>query len=294
MKKIIFLILILINIAVFANNEDWRSLIVAQFREISEPLFNYGEATKPQFDTFYTNMVESYPVQMQAEKALEYTINRFEGASDYVLKNAELWNGQISSNPKLSTLVSLAINSPLIEVRMAGFEIYLAQYSLDKSVEQIDELLNKFNRNPEKHAAYSLWVISIIAARGVDRDRVFDELLYHTTDINTAIRKSAVNALSRFGGEEVVVPLLEIAQYDSSPIIQERAFCGLAQTGTLNIAERYSALTGLLKIAQDPQSNQQTLDWTYQALKEISHIYNIADDWYLWEIKLSEKGLTLE
>lgn len=288
MKKLTFLILLLISMIVVASNENWRNLVIAQFREISEPLFDYGEATKPQFDTFYTAMVENSPVQQQAEKALEYSINRFEGASDYVLENAGIWKGEIKTNKKLRTLIDLAVNSPLIEIRMAGFEMYLAQYNLDKSVEQIDILLEKLDTNPKKWAAYTFWAIAAIAARGIDRDRVFDELLYGTTDSNPAIRKSAVDGLSRFGGEEVVVPLLEIAQYDSSPIIQERAFCGLASSGTLNIAERYSALTGLLKIAQDTQSNQQTLDWTYQALKEISHIYNIEDDPNLWDEQLQE------
>ncbi|VAW18427.1 hypothetical protein MNBD_BACTEROID05-106 [hydrothermal vent metagenome] len=291
MKKIIFLILILINVVVFANNEDWRNLVIAQFREISEPLFNYGEATQPQFDIFYTDMVERYPTQMQAEKALEYAINRFDGASDYVLENAEIWKGQISNSTKLNTLIDLAVNSPLIEVRMAGFEMYLAENNFDKTEEQIDNILQRFQKAPEKNAGWAMWAIGAIAARGIDRDRVFDELIYTTTDPNPEIRRSAVNGLSRFGGEEVVLPLLEIAQYDSSPIIQERAFCGLAQTGTLNVAERYSALSGLLSIAQDPQSNQQTLDWTYQALKEISHIYTLADESDLWEKKLKSLNL---
>jgi len=287
----IFLILLVVNVAVFASNESWRNLVIAQFREIAEPLLEHGDATKPQFDTFYTAMVENMPVQEQAEKSLEYAINRFGGAADYVMTNAELWKGSISNSQKLNTLVDLAVNSPLIETRMAGFEMYLAANNLEKSVTQIDDILKRFEKKPEKNANWSMWAIAAIAVRGIDRNRVFDELLYNTTDYNPKIRRWAVDGLSRFGGEEVIIPLLEIAQYDSSPIIQERAFCGLAQTGTLNLAERYSALPGLLKIAQDENTNKQTLDWVYQALREISHIYNIPNKAELWEKILIEKDL---
>jgi hypothetical protein len=291
MKKIIFTVLILINVVVFASNENWRNLVIAQFREISEPLFEHGQATKPQFDTFYTVMVEGFPIQQQAEKSLEFAINRFEGASEYVIENAQLWNGDIQYTKRLNTLVDLAVNSPLIETRMAGFEMYLSANRLEKTVGQIDNIIMRFERNPEANAPWSMWAIAAIAARGVDRDRVFDELLFQTSSNNPKIRRWAVDGLSRFGGEEVVVPLLEIAQYDSSPIIQERAFCGLASSGTLNVAERYSALKGLLEIAQDSNTNQQTLSWVFQALKEISHIYSLDDDIESWEKKLTELSL---
>jgi hypothetical protein len=291
MKKIIFAVLILINVVVFASNDNWRNLVIAQFRDIAEPLFDHAEATKPQFDTFYTDMVEGFPIQMQAEKALMYAINRFAGSSDYIFENAEHWKGHINKTTKLSTLIDIALEAPLIETRMAGFELYLAENNLDKSEEQVDILLDKMLKNPERNAPWSMWAMAMIAARGVDRDRIFDELVYQTTNPNNEIRRWAVDSLAKFGGEEIVVPLLEIAQYDESPYIQERAFCGLAQSGTLNVNERYSALPGLLKIAQDSQSSQQTLDWVYQALKEISNIYNLENNSKVWAKKLSELEL---
>lgn len=291
MKKIILLVFILLNVVAFANSENFRNLIISQFREISEPLYDHAEATKPQFDKFYSDMVERYPLQLRAEKSLEFTINRYIGSADYIFENAELWKGQIESSTKLATLIKIALNAPLIETRMAGFELYLAQYNLEKSEQQIDKLLIKIENNPEKNAPWSMWAMATIAARGIDRERVFSELLYATTDPNDNIRQWAVDALARFGGEEVVVPLLDIAQYDQSPIIQERAFCGLAQSGTLNIAERYSALPGLLEIIQDNNSNQQTLNWAYQALKEISHVYNIDNNPESWQQKLQQLNI---
>ena len=286
MKKIIVLIMLLISVAVVASNKQLRSYVVSQFRSIIEPLFEHGEATEPQFDSFYAAMVEELPIQARAERALELSINRFVGASNYIMDNAQDWRGEMKRNQKLTTLIDTAINSPLIEIRMAGFEIYLAQFDLEKSVEQVDNLLIRFEKNPEGSGPWVMWSMALIGARGVDRERIFDELLIATENPNDKIRRWAVDALARFGGEEVIGPLLDIASNDFSPIIQERAYCGLAQTGTLHVLERYSALPRLLEIAKDPQSSDQTLSWVYQALKEISNFYDIPNDPRKWQKRL--------
>ena len=46
--------------------------------------------------------------------------------------HAQSWRGQIKPNERLTALVTTAINSPMIEVRMAGLEAHLAQYNLYK------------------------------------------------------------------------------------------------------------------------------------------------------------------
>lgn len=286
MKKYTLLFMLLASVGVFAANEQVRNFVITQFRTIVEPLFAKGEATQPKFDAFYAAMVEQLPPQQRAERALELTINRFVGAADYVLENAQLWRGQIKTNPRLEALITTAVNAPLIEIRMAGFELYLAEYDLEKSVAQVDYLLKQFNRSPEKNAAGSLWASAAIAARGIDRKRVFDEIIAATESNNDTIRQGAVEALSRFGGQEIIQPLLSIARYDSSSYIQERAFCGLAQTGTLHVIERYAALPGLLEILRDPYTTEQQLSWVYQALKEISSFYDVAEDPDEWQERL--------
>jgi len=293
MKKIIIALLLIISVAVAANNDKFRTLIATQFRAIVEPLLEKGEATQPQFDAFYAEMVENLPTELRAEKALELAINRFVGATDYIIAHAQDWRGHVVRNPKLSALITTAINAPLIEIRMAGFEIYLAQYDLDKSEEQIDILLQRFENNPEGNGPWALWSMAVIGARGISRERIFDELLFATEIENTTIRRWAVDSLAKFGGEEVVMPLLQIAAYDSSPIVQERAFCGLAQSGTLHVIERYNALEGLLVIIRDDESTQQTRDWAFQALKEISNFYDIPDNADKWEKRLIEVDMIL-
>ena len=288
MKKYTLMFLLLASLGVFAGSEQVRNFVITQFRAIVDPLFAEGEATQPKFDAFYAAMVAELPPQQRAERALELTINRFVGASDYILENAQSWRGEIETNPRLETLTTTALNAPLIEIRMAGFELYLAQYDLEKSVEQINHLLNQFERHPEKNAAGSLRAMAASAARGIDRERVFDEIMAATESNNDTIRRGAVEALARFGGQEIIEPLLYIARNDSSSYIQERAFCGLAQTGTLHVIERYDALPGLLQTLRDPYSSGQQQGWVYQALKEISSFYDVAEDPDEWEKRLLE------
>ena len=84
------------------------------------------------------------------------------------------------------------------------------------------------------------------------------------------------------------IPYLIKLLDDPSPVVRERAFCGLAQSGTLHVAERYEALPGLLAIARDPESSAQTLDWTYQALREISNFHELPNEPVVWEERLLE------
>lgn len=286
MRRYLFIFLLVASVGVFASSEQARNYVITQFRSIVDPLFGEGEATQPQFDAFYAAMVEELPPQQKAERALELAINRFVGATDYILANAQTWRGEIETNPRLETLVTTALNAPLIEIRMAGFEVYLAQNDLEKSVEQIDHLHKQFERRPEKNAAGSLWAMAAIAARGIDRERVFDAIMAASESDNKTIRRAAVEALARFGGQEIIQPLLDIARHDSSSYIQERAFCGLAQTGTLHVIERYDALPGLLETLRDPYSTEQQHDWVYQALKEISNFYDVAENPDEWEKRL--------
>src|SRR5450432_2208624 len=127
MSRMLALALCLITAGAFAGSPALRSAAIAQLRSIAEPLFEQGEATEPNFDAFYADMVEALPLQERAERALELAINRYAGAAEYVLQNAQSWRGQVKPNDRMTVLLNTAINAPLIEVRMAGFEVHLAQ-----------------------------------------------------------------------------------------------------------------------------------------------------------------------
>ncbi len=291
MARVIILVLCLITTAAFATSSDLRAVALEKLRAIAEPLFQHGESTAPHFDAFYTDMVESLPPQERAERALELAINRFTGAADYVTTHAASWSGTIKPTERLTALIRTAVESPLIEVRMAGFEVNLAEYSIQKTNQSVDDLLKALNEDPKKFGPWSLWNLALIGARGVDRERIFHNLVFFSHATDASLRQHAVDALAKLGGAEAVSPLLDVAAHDQDSSVRERAFCGLAESGTLLLAERYMAVPGLLAIAQDPNADKQTHMWTYQALREITGVHNLPDDPDAWRPQLERLRL---
>lgn len=282
MKRLVCLVLCFSCVAAFAANEDLRSLAISRLRSVAEPLFDHGESTAPRFDAFHAGMIAALPPQQRAERALELAINRTDGAAEFVVRSAQGWRRQIAPSDTLTVLISTAMNAPRLETRMAAYEIHLAAYDLDKTSEQVDRLLARLRDDPREAGPWVLWTIGVLGARGVDRERVFDELRIATHIGDDRLRGWAVDALAKFGGEEIIAPLLEIAAHDQSDAVRERAYCGLAQSATLHIAERYGAIAGLLAIAEDPRTDAQGRSWSYQALREISGLYDVAEDPVAW------------
>ncbi len=291
MSRILLILLSLATAAAFAASPDLRAAAMTQLRSIAEPLFERGAATEPQFDAFYAGMIEALPPQDKIERALELAINRRDGAAEYVMRNAQSWRGQFTSTPRLRTLINTSADAPLIETRMAGFEIYLAQYGLEKSPAEVDRMLQQMAADPGQSSAWALWNIGVLGARGVDRERGLRELLSALNSGDQPLRRSALEALARFGGAEIIAPLLEIATHEPDPALRERAFCALAQSGTLLVAERYKAVPGLLAIVEDTQSDKQSVLWAYQALREITGSYAEANDAAKWRDRLQQAGL---
>ena len=294
MRRWIVPLLLIVTSGAFATIPTLREAAVQQWRSISAPLFGHGDATDARFDDFYAAMVEDLPPQQRAQRALELSINRSDGAAEYVAREAAGWIGQITPSPRLDALVEAAMSAPRIETRMAGFEVFLASFGLHKTSAQADQLLVRWDENPVQNGPWMMWALAMLGARGVDRERIYARLLEATQLSDVPQRKAAVDALARLGGAEIVDPLLSIAASDPSPIVRERAFCSLASTGTLLLAERYQAVPGLLFIAESPRSDQQTRGYSYQALKEITNFYELPADPGIWRDKLAAVGLLAE
>lgn len=66
--------------------------------------------------------------------------------------------------------------------------------------------------------------------------------------------------------------------------VQERAASSLAQSGIPSRVERMKAVPGLIELADDPTLNDQTRNWVYQALREITgqRLPNDTSQWRLW------------
>jgi len=282
MQRLLILLSTLLAAAALAASPALRQATIAGLRAIAEPLFDHGVASEPQFDAFYTGMVEAMSPQQKAEQALQMAINRRVGAAEYLIANAPGWTGQFQPSPTLAALLLVAGDSPLIEVRMAAMELSLAQYGLEKSPDQIDQLLQRLQNDPENSSAWALWNIGVLGARGVQRERVFATLSQALRSADDNQRHWAVEGLAKFGGVEIIGPMLDTAANEASAYIRERAFCALAQSGTLQLVERYEAVPGLFAIASDPRSDPQSRGWAYQALREITEtgdLPNLPEPW---------------
>ena len=289
--RLIVLTLGLSTAGVFATGNELHVTSIQQTNNGIPLPMQTGISTDPRLDPFYADMMEAMPPQQRAEQALQMAINRSAGATDYVTLNAEHWRGQLKSDERLAAIILVAMNSPRLEIRMAGFEVQLAIDGVAKTPQEVEHLIQRLHEDPRGVGPWELWHLAVLGARGVDRERIFSVLVANTRDDSYELRRWAVVALGMFGGAGVIDPLLSTAANDRVPSIRETAFCALAQSATLQLAERYRAIPGLLAIAQDLGSDQQNIDWSYQALREITNIRDLPEEPTAWRARLQSLRL---
>jgi HEAT repeat protein len=209
--------------------------------------------------------------QSQAELLLERSINHYRGANDEMVERLNGWRGKIKlDNTRLNNLFMTALNSDDLRVRAAAIEVDIAARDLEKSPATVDALESAARFGEQGPRANALWDIALLGNRGVDPERALEILLASVHDSNLNIRYWAVEGLAYLGTDATIAPLLERFHDDPSPMIRERAACGLAQSGMLSERQRRSAVPQLLDFAQDPTLDAETRKWVYQALRDIT------------------------
>ena len=227
--------------------------------------------------------INSMPAQNQAMRLLERTINHYSGAGEEIEKRADTWLGQLHSTPELTKLTEVAYFSSDLRVRAAALEIWRIEAGFHKNRETVDEIIHLAASSPNRKYFY-LSNLGILGNRGVERQKVFDTLMLYAHDPDGDIRAAAINGLALLGTENTVAPLLEIFHSDSSHDLRERAACNLADSGMLPRDVRKTAVPELVRFSQDPNLDQTTKKWVYQALREITS-QGIGDDpsaWLSW------------
>jgi hypothetical protein len=209
--------------------------------------------------------------QNQAELLLERAINHYSGANDQIARRVGSWRGQITLGDRLNHLFVTAINSDDLTVRVAGIEIDIAARNLTKDSATIDRLepIARFEEQ-QGPRANALWDLGLVGNRGVEQARVADILLSAIHDENVNIRYWAVEGLAYLATDAAIAPLLDVFHDDPSPMIRERAACGLAQSGMFSAAQRRTAVPRLLDFAQDGALDADTRTWVFQALRDIT------------------------
>jgi HEAT repeat protein len=208
--------------------------------------------------------------QNQAELLLERSINHYAGANDQIAARVERWHGQIALNDRLRNLFVTAINSDDLRVRAAGIEVDIAGRNVAKRSETVDRLEPVARAGAQGPRANALWDLGLLGNRGIEPERVAQILLGSVHDPNENVRYWAVEGLSYLGTDEVIAPLLDLFHDDPSPMIRERAACGLAQSGMLSKAQRMTAVPKLLDYSNDFSLAPETRTWVFQALRDIT------------------------
>ena len=215
-------------------------------------------------------VLDETPPQSQAELLLERSINHYRGANEQIAARVGRWRGRIELNERLHNLFLTAINSDDLTVRVAGIEVDIAARNLIKDSSTVDRLEAVARNGEQGPRANALWDLALLGNRGIDQARVLDILLCSIHDDNVNIRYWAVEGLAYLAIDASIAPLLDSFHDDPSPLIRERAACGLAQSGMFSAAQRRTAVPRLLDFAIDGALDAETHTWVFQALRDIT------------------------
>lgn len=245
----------------------------AAWEEIAQLLSLHGKPEPASANVLSEHEIEvldKMAPQSQAELLLERSINHYRGANDQIAARVEAWRGKIKLDDRLNNLFMTALNSDDLRVRAAAIEVDIAARNLEKSSATVDRLEPDARSGEQGPRANALWDIGLLGNRGVEPERAAQIILASIHDSNVNVRYWAVESLSYLGTDETIAPLLEVFHDDGSPMIRERAACGLAQSGMLSERQRRTAVPRLLDFADDQSLDPETRKWVYQALRDIT------------------------
>jgi hypothetical protein len=256
----------------------------AAWEEIAQLLSLHGKPEPASANVLSEHEIEvldQMAPQSQVELLLERSINHYRGANDQIAARVVGWRGKIKLDDRLNNLFMTALNSDDLRIRAAAIEVDIAARNLEKSSATVDRLETDARTGEQGPRANALWDIGLLGNRGVEPERAAQIILASIHDSNVNVRYWAVESLSYLGTDETVAPLLDVFHDDASPMIRERAACGLAQSGMLSERQRRSGVPRLLDFAEDQSLDPETRKWVYQALRDVTG-QNLPHDAAAW------------
>ena len=223
------------------------------------------------------------PPQLQAERLLERAMHDDPASLNLLRENVDTWRGRLKNTDHLFDLVLAALNSADLRVRTAAVDVDLAANNLSKSPESVTQLLRQMERDPAGRGM-ALWRLGSLGNRGVDPERVLNNLLNYAHNPSEHTRYWAVEGLAMLGNDATIDPLLDRLAHDPSPRVRERAASSLGQSGLLTRQERLAAVPHLLNFADDDSLNTTTRELVYGTLRVITGapLGNDAGAWREW------------
>lgn len=221
-------------------------------------------------------------LQKQAEQLLQQLAAGDSSAADKISQNAGSWVGKIARTNKTDQFVTAAINLPDLHSREAALDAELALDGIAQNETGLRFLTDAVG-DPSRRA-WALWLLGALGNRGVDAMHTAKILGSYLSDPDVNVRASAVNGLSLIGTDETIPLLLDRFRNDPSPVVQERAACGIAESGMYTKPQRLQAAASLINWLDDPLLTGQQRNWDVQALGDISgqHLGGDSAAWRSW------------
>jgi hypothetical protein len=242
------------------------------------------EGTTAKLSEVERDLVEALPPQRQAERLLQYAISHHVGATDEIRARVGKWRGVIRTSPALETLLDVARNGANLRVRAAAIEIELAAMNMAKTAAQVDVLLARITQSA-KDARSEIYTLGLLGNRGVETDRIHNELRVLARADEDIVRFQAYAAIANLGTDDSVADLVAAFHHDRSSHVQiNGGGCGLAHCGMLTRAQRMMAVPGLLDMVEDKLLDNAIRGYAYRALREITDetLPNDAGQWREW------------
>ena len=239
------------------------------------------EGTTAKLSEVEAEMVARMAPQGQAERLLQYAISHHVGATDDLKARTQGWRGAIAFTPALETLLDVARNGDDLRVRAAAIEVELAAMNIARTPAQVDVLLGQIAAGPQD-ARRAIFILGDLANRGVETDRIHNELRVLTRSEQDLVRFQAYAAIAQIGTNETVQDLVDAFHRDPSPMVRiDGGGCGLAHCGMLTRAQRMLAVPGLLEMVEDRSLSLVDIAYGYRALREITDA-GLSDNPRLW------------
>jgi hypothetical protein len=228
------------------------------------------EGTTAKLSEVEAELVAAMAPQGQAERLLQYAISHHAGATDDIRARVKGWRGAIAFTPSLETLLDVARNGADLRVRAAAIEIELAVLNIAKTAAQVDVLLVETAVSPEDRRQ-DIYILGCLANRGIETDRIHDELRRLTHSDQEVVRLQAYAAIANIGTDDTVRDLVDAFHHDPSSTVRiDGGGCGLAHCGMLTRPQRMLAIPGLIAMVEDQALDARHVSYGYRALREIT------------------------
>lgn len=220
--------------------------------------------------------------QTSAEQLLGKLAAIESGAADRVLDQSASWTGKTHRTPKADQSILIALNLPDLHAREGALAAELALEGVPQSDVGLN-MLKEALADPSQRA-WALWMMGALGNRGVDPVHTAKILESYLTDSDVNVRASAVNGLALLATDETIPPVLDRFRNDPSPVVQERAAFGLAESGMYTREQRMTAAASMVGWLDDPLLTPQQKVWSFQALHDISGEDHGTDSaaWRAW------------